>query len=187
MVCALEPLWQYSGAANVAQEKRIGRQPSNPTIVLLATCAMPRRSRSPLRRNRPAAFYDIQRSGHTLIDSQQRMEEHPSTWHAADWEEISAVRPGDSAKVGLQFSSGGGERFWTIVQDADGDTIRAEVNNHLVMRSDLPRCGDVILSRQIRCSVKCAPSAAALQCPAPCAAANRSAAAGGGYGRAGRW
>ncbi len=111
---------------------------------------MPRRSRSPLRRTRPVTFYDIQRSGHTLIDSQQQMEEHSSTWQAAGWDEIDAVVPGDLVKVGLQYSSGGGlggERFWTIVQEVEGDVLRAEVNNHLV-GPDSPRCGDIIEFRR---------------------------------------
>ena len=111
---------------------------------------MPRRSRSPLRRNSPATFYDILGSGHTLIASQQRMEEHPSTWQAAGWDEISAVVPGDLVKVGLQYSSDsglGGERFWTIVQEVEGDVLRAEVNNHLV-GPDSPRCGEIIEFRR---------------------------------------
>ena len=119
-------------------------------LVLSAACAMPLRSRSLLRRNRAAAFYDIERSGHTLIDSRQRMEEHPSTWQAAGWYEISAVGPGDLVKVGLQYSSDsglGGERFWTIVQEVEGDVLRAEVNNNL-LAADSPRCGEIIEFRR---------------------------------------
>jgi len=78
------------------------------------------------------------------------MEEHPRTWQAAGWGEISAVVPGDLVKVGLQYSSDsglGGERFWTIVQEVEGDVLRAEVNNHLVA-PDSPRCGEIIEFRK---------------------------------------
>ena len=42
---------------------------------------------------------------------------------------------------GLEYSSGSGlcgERFWTIVQEVEGDVLRAEVNNHL-LAPDSPR------------------------------------------------
>ena len=52
--------------------------------------------------------------------------------------------------MGLQYSSDsglGGERFWTIVQEVEGDVLRAEVTNHLVA-PDSPRCGEIIEFRR---------------------------------------
>ena len=51
---------------------------------------------------------------------------------------------------GLEYSSGSGlcgERFWTIVQEVEGDVLRAEVNNHL-LAPDSPRCGEIIEFRR---------------------------------------
>ena len=45
--------------------------------------------------------------------------------------ELANIKPGMVVKI-CATGSRGAERFWTLVQSAEGDTIHATVDNHLL-------------------------------------------------------
>lgn len=75
-----------------------------------------------------------------FIDAQEIGLLHPDTFQAPNIEALNAIEPGVNVKVCT-----GGERFWVIVTEVNGDEFTAEVNNVLgfTLNHGLS-CGDTI-------------------------------------------
>jgi hypothetical protein len=60
--------------------------------------------------------YKKYRMPRSLIDAEQRSEDHSQTFTIPDEKERYSVCIGDNAKIGVELDGRGGERFWVMVE-----------------------------------------------------------------------
>jgi hypothetical protein len=82
----------------------------------------------------------IVRSNEEYLDAQEQAAKTPETFYAPSAEELGALGAGSLVKVCT-----GAERFWTIIETLEGDTITAKIDNELT-RTDIHglKCDDLI-------------------------------------------
>ena len=81
-----------------------------------------------------------------FTDATEMAKKYPQTFQAPSGAELDSLRVGDFIKVCAEVGLTG-ERFWCIINRIEGDAIKAEVNNDLVLVEDF-NCGDVIEVRK---------------------------------------
>jgi hypothetical protein len=80
-----------------------------------------------------------------FIDGDERARANPDTWGMPSREERLSVVPGQFVKVGVETEGANGERFWVVVDEAQGETFRARIRNNLVFEDQHGLCfGEVV-------------------------------------------
>lgn len=74
-------------------------------------------------------------NGYALIDSAQRLKDHPDSWAHPNREELERIETGYFIKVGVTHPERSGERFWGRVKDRSGSDITIQIDQDLLHSS----------------------------------------------------
>ena len=75
-------------------------------------------------------------NGFILIDSAQRLKDHPDTWAHPDHEALKRIESGYFVKVGVTHPELSGERFWGRVKERMGPDIVIQVDQDMLHSSE---------------------------------------------------
>ena len=80
-----------------------------------------------------------------LIDSAQRLKDHPDTWAHPDRETLERIESGYFVKVGVTHPELTGERFWGRVKERMGPDIVIQVDQDMLHSIEHGLCDKDIL------------------------------------------
>lgn len=66
-----------------------------------------------------------------FINAQQMAMAYPDSFEAPDLKDLDKLKPGNTVKVCHLLNEYDSERFWCIIQEIKGNTIKAVVDNDL--------------------------------------------------------